>query len=72
MSFRLRCWGVVNSTSDLLFTAPPAHVVGLALEFVGSFGVQIFLFLFFFYVGGFLDGVVVLESCGVRYYMSQY
>ena len=32
----------MNSTSDLLFTAPPAHEVGLALEFVGSFGVQIF------------------------------
>ena len=37
--------GVVNSTSDLLFTAPPAHEVGLALEFVGSFRVQIFYFL---------------------------
>ena len=29
----------MNSTSDLLFTAPPAHEVGLALGFVGSFGV---------------------------------
>ena len=29
-------------------------------------------FFDFFDVGGFLDGVVVLESCGVRYYMSQY
>ena len=28
--FRLRCWGVVNSTPNLLFTAPPAHEVGLA------------------------------------------
>ena len=37
--------GVVNSTSDLLFTAPPAHGVGLALEFVGSFGVQIFFLM---------------------------
>ena len=62
--------GVVNSTSDFLFTAPPAHEVGWALEFVGSFGVQIFYL--FFYVGDFLDGVVVLESCGVWYYMSQY
>ena len=32
-------WGVVNSTSNLLFTAPPAHEVGLALGFAGSFGV---------------------------------
>ena len=40
--------GVVNSTSDLLFTAPPSHEVGLALEFVGSFGVQIFFFFFIF------------------------
>ena len=65
--------GVVNSTSDLLFTDPPAHGVGLALEFVGSFGVQIFfLFFYFFDVWGFLDGVVVLESCGVWYYMTQY
>ena len=57
--------GVVNSTSDLLFTAPPAHEVGLALEFVGSFGVQIFLIFFnFFDVGGFLDGVVVLDHVG--------
>ena len=31
--------GVVNSTSNLLFTAPPPHEVGLALGFVGSFGV---------------------------------
>ena len=31
--------GVVNSTSNLLFTAPPAHEVGLALGFVWSFGV---------------------------------
>ena len=44
--------GVVNSTSDLLFTAPPAHEVGLALEFVGSFGVQIFLFFFIFLMLG--------------------
>ena len=33
--------GVVNSTSNL-FTAPPAHGVGLALGFVGSFGVRVF------------------------------
>ena len=39
--------GVVNSTSDLSFTAPPAHQVGLALEFVRSFGVQIFFSYFF-------------------------
>ena len=70
VSCRLRCLagfgagGVVNSTSDLLFTAPPAHEVGLALEFVGSFGVQIFFFLNFFDVGGFLDGVVVLDHVG--------
>ena len=31
--------GVVTSTSNLLFTASPAHEVGLALGFVGSFGV---------------------------------
>ena len=31
--------GVVNSTSNLLFNAPPAREVGLALGFVGSFGV---------------------------------
>ena len=55
--------GVVNSTSGLLFTAPPVHEVGLALEFVGSFGVQI-LFIYFFDVGGFLDGVVVLDHVG--------
>ena len=55
----------MNSTSDLLFTAPPAHEVGLALEFVGSFRVQIFIFIFnFFDVGGFLDGVVVLDHVG--------
>ena len=30
--------GVVNSTPNLLFNAPPAHEVGLALGFVGSFG----------------------------------
>ena len=58
---RFGAGGVVNSTSDLLFTAPPAHEVGLALEFVGSFDVQIF---FFFDVGGFLDGVVVLDHVG--------
>ena len=38
MSFHLRCWGNVNSTSNLLFTAP-AHEVGLALGFLGGFGV---------------------------------
>ena len=27
-------------------------------------------FGFFFVLGGFLDGVVVLQSCGVRCYMS--
>ena len=43
--------GVVNSTSDLLFTAG-AHEVGLALEFVGSFGVQIFFFFFIFLILG--------------------
>ena len=37
--------GVVNSTSDLLFTAPLAHEVRLALGFVGSFGVCFFLWL---------------------------
>ena len=41
--------GVVNSTSNLLFTAPPAHEVGLALGFVGSFGVWVS----FLMVGGF-------------------
>ena len=51
--------GVVNSTSDLLFTAPLAHEVGLALGFVGSFGVWVFLWLEVS-----LDGVVVLQSCG--------
>ena len=34
--------GVVNSISNLLFTALPAHEVGLALGFVGSFGVWFF------------------------------
>ena len=29
----------MNSTSNLLFNAPPAHQAGLALGFVGSFGV---------------------------------
>ena len=42
--------GVVNSTSNLLFTAPPAHEVGLALGFVGSFGAWVFWWL-----GGFLE-----------------
>ena len=35
--------GVVNSTSNLLFAAPPAHGVGLTLGFVGGFGVWSFL-----------------------------
>ena len=35
--------GVVKSTSNLLFTAPPAHGVGLALGFFGGFGVWGFL-----------------------------
>ena len=40
----------MNSTSNLLFAAPPAHEVGLALGFVGSFGV----WGFFWWLGGFL------------------
>ena len=40
----------MSSTSNLLFIAPPAHEVGLALGFVGSFGVWVFLLV----VGGFL------------------
>ena len=66
--------GVVNSTSDLLFTAPPAHEVGLAWSLLGALVCRFFfIFIFiFFYVGGFLDEVGVLGSCGVRYYMSQY
>ena len=58
--------GVVNSTSNLLFTAHPAHEVGLALGFVGSFGV----WGFFGGWGVSLDGVMVLQSCGVRCFMS--
>ena len=58
--------GVVNSTSNRLFVAPPAHEVGLALGFVGGFVV-------WFSLGGWevsLDGVVVLRSSGVRRFMS--
>ena len=49
MGFGVFPGGVVNSTSDLLFTAPSAHEVGLALGFVGSFGV----WGFFLVVGGY-------------------
>ena len=55
--------GAVNSTSNLLFTAPPAHGVGLALGFVC-------VWVFFGGWGVSLDGVVVLRSCGVRCFMS--
>ena len=66
VSFQLRCWGVVNSISNLLFSAPPANGVGLALGFVGSFGVWVV----FLVVGDFLDRVVVLQSCEVWCFMS--
>ena len=44
----------MKTTCNLLFTAPPAHEVGLALGFVGSFGVWLFWWLgsFFGWSGG--------------------
>ena len=63
----------MNSTFNM-FVAPPAHGVGLALGFVKDFGVCGSLE----WLGGggggggseSLDGVGVLQSCGVGYFTS--
>ena len=56
----------MNSTFNMLFIAPPAHWIGLAMGFFGGFGVWGSLE----WLGVSLDEVGVLRLCEVQCSMS--